>query len=405
MALLIQKFGGTSLGSLERIQAVAKKIAVSKREGNDVVVVVSAMGGETNRLIQMAESLSASVVPREQDALLASGEQVSAALLSIALQKLNISARSYTALQLRLNTNGLHRQSTISKLDSEYLQKNLKEGVVSVVTGFQGVNQKNDITTLGRGGSDITAVALAAVLKADECQIYTDVEGVYTSDPRVVKKAQFLNDIDMKEMLELSALGAGVLHPRAVQLANRYQIPVRVLSSFSSGKGTLVNYGKGKLVEKPSVCGIAFKNNYISLMIKSLLEDQAELISRIMTDLVEHDARVDHIAQYSEADAVYARINLIFQADNNQVIHRLLEGYKRELSFDTLEEQAQLAKLSVVGHGIGESSEISAQLFSLLQKESVLIYSVMHSSNAVSILVDAEKVEHSARKAHDFFIK
>ena len=267
MTLLVQKYGGTSVGSIERIQAVAKRVVDTKNQGNQVVVVVSAMSGVTNSLLALAYQVQASPVDREMDVLLSTGEQTTIALLAMALEELGCPARSYTGTQVKILTDGSHTKARIIDIDQENIRADLESGKVVVVAGFQGVNASGDITTLGRGGSDTTAVALAAALKADECQIFTDVDGVYTTDPRVVSNARRLDSITFEEMLEMSSLGAKVLQIRSVEFASKYNVPLRVLSSFEDGPGTFIGSEDETMMEMPLISGIAFTRDEAKLSI------------------------------------------------------------------------------------------------------------------------------------------
>ncbi|MCB1837852.1 MAG: aspartate kinase, partial [Alcanivoracaceae bacterium] len=269
MALIVQKYGGTSVGTVERIEAVAAKVAKFQQQGNQVVVVVSAMSGETNRLIGLAKDITEEPSPREMDVLVSTGEQVTIALLSMALHKQGLDARSYTGAQIPILTDNSHMKARIEKIDEDKMRQDLNAGRVVVVAGFQGVDPDGNITTLGRGGSDTTAVALAAALKADECQIYTDVDGVYTTDPRVVDKARRLDTITFEEMLEMASLGSKVLQIRSVEFAGKYNVPLRVLSSFQEGPGTLITVDEEVDMEKPVISGIAFTRDEAKLTIRN----------------------------------------------------------------------------------------------------------------------------------------
>ena len=301
MSLIVQKFGGTSVGSIERIGQVAEKVARFRQEGHDVVVVVSAMSGETNRLIALAHEIQERPVPREMDALISTGEQVTTALLSMSLNKLGVKAKSYNGSQVRILTDDSHTKARIREIDDKRLRASLEEGYVIVVAGFQGVDEHGNITTLGRGGSDTTAVALAAALKADECQIYTDVDGVYTTDPRVVDGARRLDQITFEEMLEMASMGSKVLQIRAVEFAGKYQVPLRVLHSFEEGPGTLITLEDANKMETPTIAGIAFNRDEAKLTILGV-PDQPGVAYKILGPIGEANIEVDVIVQNSAED-------------------------------------------------------------------------------------------------------
>ena len=296
MALLVQKFGGTSVGTTERIEAVAERVARFRREGHDVVVVVSAMSGETNRLIGLANEIMEEPVPREMDVLVSTGEQVTIALLSMALKKRGCDARSYTGSQVRILTDSSHTKARIKDIDEHRMREDLDQGRVVVVAGFQGIDEAGNITTLGRGGSDTTAVALAAALKAHECQIYTDVDGVYTTDPRVVDSARRLDRITFEEMLEMASLGSKVLQIRAVEFAGKYNVPLRVLSSFQEGEGTLITFEDENAMEQPVVSGIAFNRDEAKLTISGVPDTPGSAL-RILKPVSDANIEVDMIVQ------------------------------------------------------------------------------------------------------------
>jgi len=301
MALYVQKYGGTSVGTVERIEAVADKLQRFKEEGHDLVVAVSAMSGETNRLIGLANAIQDDPSPREMDVLVSTGEQVTIALLCMALQKRGIQARSYTGSQVRILTDSAHMKARIQDIDVERMRGDLEAGRVVVVAGFQGVDAEGNITTLGRGGSDTTGVALAAALKADECQIYTDVDGVYTTDPRVVEDAQRLEKITFEEMLEMASLGSKVLQIRSVEFAGKYKVPLRVLSSFKDGPGTLITTEEEETVEKPVISGIAFNRDEAKLTVQGV-PDIPGVASRILGPISDANIEVDMIVQNIAAD-------------------------------------------------------------------------------------------------------
>ncbi|MDP7455565.1 MAG: aspartate kinase, partial [Gammaproteobacteria bacterium] len=301
MSLIVQKFGGTSVGTAEKIEAVAEKIAKFRDDGHGIVVVVSAMSGETNRLQALAHEIMDQPIPREMDVLLSTGEQVTIALLSMALEKRGYSARSFTGSQIRILTDEAHTKARIREIDGTRIHEQLKQGSVVVVAGFQGVDDNGNITTLGRGGSDTTAVALAAALEADECQIYTDVNGVYTTDPRVVENARLLKTITFEEMLELASLGAKVLQIRAVEFAGKYKVPLRVLSTFEDGTGTLISLEEDSEMEDPAIAGIAFERDEAKLTV-SRVPDIPGIAYKVIGPVSEAGIEVDVIVQNVAAD-------------------------------------------------------------------------------------------------------
>ncbi|HET9123221.1 MAG TPA: aspartate kinase, partial [Acidiferrobacteraceae bacterium] len=300
MPLIVQKYGGTSVGTVERINAVADKVVRDRARGDDVVVVLSAMSGETNRLLALARALHEDAPAREVDVLLATGEQVTIALLSIALARRGCEARSYTGAQVHIRTDSVHGKARIVDIDDARVRQDLKQGRVVVIAGFQGVDEHGNITTLGRGGSDTTAVAMAAALKADECQIYTDVDGVYTTDPRIVPKARRLDRITVEEMLELASLGAKVLQIRSVEFAGKYRVPLRVLSSFEEGGGTLITYEEAGM-EQALISGIAFNRDEAKLTIRGV-PDEPGVAYRILGAIADQNINVDMIIQNVGAD-------------------------------------------------------------------------------------------------------
>ncbi|HEY5700520.1 MAG TPA: aspartate kinase, partial [Gammaproteobacteria bacterium] len=328
MSLLVQKFGGTSVGDLDRIRSVASKVKSARDSGQNVVVVVSAMGGETNRLIELAKSLSKSPSGREMDVLLSTGEQVTIALLAIALEQFGCTARSYTGAQVRITTDSVHTKARITHIDRERIEKDLADGTVVIVAGFQGINENGDITTLGRGGSDTTAVALAAALEADECQIFTDVEGVYTSDPRVVPEARLLKALTFEEMLELASLGAKVLQIRAVEFASKYNVPLRVLSSFVVGEGTRI-LPEEKLMEQPLISGVAFNRDEAKITVCGV-PDKPGIAYRVLGPIAEANIEVDMIVQNVGDDGKTDMTFTVHRNDFDEALNRLA-GVARDM--------------------------------------------------------------------------
>ena len=350
MSLIVQKFGGTSVGSIERIEQVADKVARFHAEGHQLVVVVSAMSGETNRLLGLAQAIQDQPLPRELDVLLATGEQVTTALLSMALGKRGIAAKSYTGSQVRILTDDAHTKARIREIDNLRLHADLDAGKVLVVAGFQGVDENGNITTLGRGGSDTTAVALAAALKADECQIYTDVDGVYTTDPRVVDGARRLDRITFEEMLEMASMGSRVLQIRAVEFAGKYHVPLRVLHSFEEGPGTLITLEDASQMETPTIAGIAFNRDEAKLTVLGI-PDMPGVAYRILGPIGEANIEVDVIVQNVAEDNSTDLTFTVGRADLPRA-RAVLEKIAAELNAREVRADSKIAKVSVVGVGM-----------------------------------------------------
>ncbi|MCK7543333.1 aspartate kinase [Marinobacter bryozoorum] len=401
MALLVQKFGGTSVGSTDRIEAVAEKVCRFREQGHDVVVVVSAMSGETNRLIALANDIMESPTPREMDVLVSTGEQVTIALLSMALQKRGCDARSYTGAQVRIRTDSSHTKARIQEIDEHNMRGDLDKGRVVVVAGFQGVDENGNITTLGRGGSDTTAVALAAALKADECQIYTDVDGVYTTDPRVVDSARRLDRITFEEMLEMASLGSKVLQIRAVEFAGKYNVPLRVLSSFEEGEGTLITFEDDNAMEQPVVSGIAFNRDEAKLTIAGV-PDTPGVALRILKPVSEANIEVDMIVQNVGADN---------QTDFTFTVHRndlrrtraILDQLANELGAREVNGDDAIAKVSIVGVGMRSHAGVATRMFEALSNEGINIRMISTSEIKVSVVIDEKYLELAVRALHSAF--
>ncbi|HEY6132190.1 MAG TPA: aspartate kinase, partial [Halioglobus sp.] len=364
MSLFVQKFGGTSVGDLERIGQVADKIAGFRTNGHDLVVVVSAMSGETNRLITMAHDVQERPVPREMDVLLSTGEQVTTALLSMALNERGVKAKSYTGTQVRILTDDAHTKARIREIDDERLHRDLKEGYVVVVAGVQGVDENGNITTLGRGGSDTTAVALAAALKADECQIYTDVDGVYTTDPRVVDGARRLSRITFEEMLEMASMGSKVLQIRSVEFAGKYNVPLRVLHSFKDGPGTLITMEDDSQMETPTIAGIAFNRDEAKLTIEGV-PDMPGVAYRILGPIGEANIEVDVIVQNVSHDKT---ADFTFTVGRNDLVRaeEVLNNVARDIKAEKVTSDSKIAKVSVVGVGMRSHAGVASQMFAAL---------------------------------------
>ncbi len=401
MALYVQKFGGTSVGTVERIEAVAEKVINFRQQGHDIVVVVSAMSGETNRLIELANSIDATPPARELDVLVSTGEQVTIALLSMALNKRGCSARSYTGGQVKILTDSVHAKARILSIDEHNIRKDLAEGKVIVVAGFQGVDEGGNITTLGRGGSDTSAVALAAALKADECQIYTDVDGVYTTDPRVEDKARRLDCITFEEMLEMASLGSKVLQIRAVEFAGKYSVPLRVLSSFEDGPGTLITLEEDDQMEQPVVSGIAFNRDEAKLTALGV-SDVPGVASQIIGPISDANIEVDMIIQNTARDNT-TDFTFTVHRNDYQRAKAILEKELLELGVREVVGDDSIAKVSIVGVGMRSHAGVASKMFKTLAKESINVQMISTSEIKISVVIDEKYLELAVRALHDSF--
>ena len=400
MPLIVEKYGGSSVGTSERIRAVADRVAASHRAGDDLVVVLSAMAGETNRLLELARDIDPEADARETDVLISTGEQVTIALLSMALHKLDVPARSYTGGQVRILTDNVHGKARILDIDADMVRTDIEQRNVVVVAGFQGVDREGNITTLGRGGSDTTAVAMAAALKADECRIYTDVDGVYTADPRIVPEARRLEQITVEEMLELSSLGAKVLETRSVEFAGKYKVPLRVLSSFESGKGTLITYEVNKM-EQPLIAGIAYNRDEAKLTIRGV-PDQPGVASTIFGQISDAHVNVDMIIQNVAQDGT---TDLTFTVNRSEYPHArsILEKISGQLKAREVVGDDQLAKISIVGVGMRSHAGIASTMFEAMATEGINIELISTSEIKISIGVADRYVELAVRALHKAF--
>ncbi len=401
MSLIVQKYGGTSVGTIERIRSVAHKVAAARTRGDDLVVVVSAMSGETNRLIALANQISEMPSPRELDVLVSTGEQVTIALLAMALEELGCEARSYTGSQIRILTDSAHTKARIEAIDVERMRADLAAGRVVVVAGFQGVDGEGNITTLGRGGSDTTGVALAAALNADECQIYTDVDGIYTTDPRVVSSARRLDRITFEEMLEMASQGSKVLQIRAVEFAGKYQVPLRVLSSFTEGNGTLITLDDEDDMEKPLVSGIAFNRDEAKLTVLGV-PDVPGVAYRILGPISEANIEVDVIVQNVAQDGT---TSLTFTVHRNEMKKalRVLEGLQESLGATSITTDDRIAKLSLVGVGMRSHAGVAARMFRALAEHNINIQMISTSEIKITVVVDEKYLELGVRALHTEF--
>ena len=398
--LVVQKFGGTSLANIERIQAAANLIEQSVKSGKEVVAVVSAMAGETQRLIDLAKEVQSEPDPREYDALISSGEQVSVALLAMALKEKNFLSKSYTAFQLGLKTNEIHGKARINSIDTRILHKDLKKGIVPVITGFQGINEFGDITTLGRGGSDTSAVALAVALDATECQIYTDVDGVYTTDPRVYDKAKKIDKLSFEEMLELSSLGAKVLQIRSVEFASKFNMPIRVLSSFNKGEGTLIDKEDENL-EEALISGVTHTKNDSKLIIRQVPDVPgiaAKILSPISKEGIEVDVIVQNVAEDKTTDFTFT-----VKDEEADKAAKILNDLSDELGGGSVELAKEISKVSVVGVGMKSHAGVAAKMFSALADKNINIDMISTSEIKISVVVSRENAEDAVKALHDAF--
>ncbi|MCK0537530.1 aspartate kinase [Alcanivorax quisquiliarum] len=401
MALIVQKYGGTSVGTVERIQAVAEKIAGFRARGDQVVVVVSAMSGETNRLIALANDMTDTPDPREMDVLVSTGEQVTIALLSMALHKLGLDARSYTGMQVRVLTDSTHTKARIEHIDDHNMRADLDAGRVVVVAGFQGVDAQGRITTLGRGGSDTTAVALAAALKADECQIYTDVDGVYTTDPRVVDNARRLNTITFEEMLEMASQGSKVLQIRAVEFAGKYGVPLRVLHSFQEGPGTLITVDDEVDMEKPVISGIAFTRDEAKIIVRGA-PDTPGIAYKILGPVGAANIEVDMIVQNVGKDGA-ADFTFTVHRNDFKRAQQVLHDAAEELGNPEIIGDDKIAKVSLVGVGMRSHAGVASKMFQALADEGINIEMISTSEIKVSVVIAEKYLELAVRALHSAF--
>ncbi|MBN4075473.1 MAG: aspartate kinase [SAR86 cluster bacterium] len=401
MTLLVQKYGGTSVASIERIKAVAEKVAASSKVGNQLVVVLSAMSGVTNKLLGWAHQVQAEPSAREMDVLLSTGEQTTIALLAMALEELGCPARSYTGGQVKVLTDGAHTKARIIDIEQKNIRKDLDNGKVVIVAGFQGVNEAGEITTLGRGGSDTTAVALAAVLNADECQIFTDVDGVYTTDPRVVENAKRLDNVTFEEMLEMSSLGAKVLQIRSVEFANKYNVPLRVLSSFEEGPGTFIGSEDASMMEMPLISGIAFTSDEAKLSILGV-PDIPGMAYQVFGPISAAGIEVDVIVQNVGNDQTND-ITFTVQRKDTAKASKILQAIAKEIKAEEVQVDDKVAKLSLVGVGMRSHAGIASRMFETLANESINIQLITTSEIKISIVIEEKYLELAVRALHDAF--
>lgn len=401
MSLFVQKYGGTSVGSIERIKAVADKVIGFRQQGHDIVVVVSAMSGETNRLIGLAEQIQDQIDPREYDVLVSTGEQVTIALLCMALKAAGCDARSYTGGQVRILTDSKHSKARIQEIDDSKIRADLALGRVVVVAGFQGVDAEGNITTLGRGGSDTSAVAIAAALGADECQIYTDVDGVYTTDPRVVENARRLDRITFEEMLEMASQGSKVLQIRSVEFAGKYQVPLRVLSSFEEGQGTLISLEDSNQMENPIVSGIAFNRDEAKITLKGVPDrpgSASDILGIVAESNIEVDVIVQNVGYQGSSDFSFT----VHRNDVRKTMDLLLSAQER-LGVNEIISDEGIAKLALVGVGMRSHAGVAALMFKVLGDEGINIQMISTSEIKITVIIEEKYLELAVRSIHSAF--
>tara|TARA_Y200000002_G_scaffold383287_1_gene404882 strand:+ start:5565 stop:6827 length:1263 start_codon:yes stop_codon:yes gene_type:complete len=408
---IVMKFGGTSMADFDCMSKVADHIERELSAGLKLAVVVSAMAGETDRLISLADQVGSNTKQSEKDVIISSGEQVSSAILSMILNKRNINAKSIQGWQIPLITIGMHGSARINDVKSDYLDKLIEDGVVPIIAGFQGISQENRITTLGRGGSDTTAVAIACAINADLCDIYTDVDGVYTSDPRVIPKAQKLNIISFEEMLEMASQGAKVLQTRSVELAMSYNMPIRVRSTFSENNfenvenstniGTIVT-NEERILEDKVVSGIAYSKNEAKVTIQQL-EDKPGVAAEIFGNLADSGINVDMIVQNISADGMHTDLTFTVQESDLSAARLVIDNLGDKVKYAKLEESKEIAKVSIIGVGMRSHAGVAAQMFSILAEKGINIQAITTSEIKVSVLIDLRQIEKAMRALHSVY--
>lgn len=398
--LIVKKFGGTSVANAERIEVVAELIVKSVEEGNQVAVVLSAMGESTDELINLSKEINPNPNLREYDALVSTGEQISVALLAMALQKRNIEGKSYTAYQLGIKTNSMHSRARILDVKVDKIKEEISKGIVPVITGFQGMNDEGDITTLGRGGSDTTGVALAVALEAKECQIYTDVDGVFTTDPRLYNKARLLKKITFEEMLELSSMGAKVLQLRAVEYASKYQMPIRVLSSFRAGEGTLIEEEEESM-ERPIVSGISSIDTEAKLTIRGV-PDIPGVAAKILSPVSEAGIDVDVIVQNISADNT-TDFTFTVNEEDAEAAEKILLDMSNSFGGGLVEVDRDIAKISIVGRGMRAHAGIASKMFQTLADQEINILMITTSEIKISVVIKRDYMKDAIACLHDAF--
>ena len=403
MALIVQKYGGTSVANPDRIRNLARRVARYKAMGHKIVVVVSAMSGETNRLISLAKEIMPEPDPRELDVMVATGEQVTIGMTALALMELGIKAKSYTGSQVKILTDDAFNKARILSIDEGNIKKDLDNGYVVVVAGFQGVDANGNITTLGRGGSDTTGVALAAALKADECQIYTDVDGVYTTDPRVVPEARRLNKITFEEMLELASQGSKVLQIRSVEFAGKYKVKLRVLSSFDDeGEGTLITFEEEKDMEQPVISGIAFNRDEAKITVLGV-PDRPGIAYQILGPIAEANVDVDMIIQNTGADGTTDFTFTVNKNEMNKALSILRDKVQAHIGAREISGDDKIAKVSIVGVGMRSHVGIASKMFRILAEEGINIQMISTSEIKIAVVIDEKYLELAVRVLHKAF--
>ena len=403
MSIIVQKFGGTSLANPKKIKAVAEKVAKFASQGHKIVVVVSAMSGETNKLINLANEMMSSPEPREIDSIISTGEQVTSGLTALALINLGIKAKSYAGHQVKILTNKAHTKARIENIDSRIIQRDLKDGFVVVIAGFQGSDIDGNITTLGRGGSDTTAVALAAALKADECQIYTDVDGIYTTDPRVVPEARKLDSIIFEEMLEMASLGSKVLQTRAVEFAGKYKVKLRVLSSFqSTGEGTIITFEDKKNMEEPIISGIAFVKDEAELTVLGV-PDMPGVAYQILGPVADAKIDVDMIIQNIGQDGLIDLTFTVHKTDMTKTLDILDKKVKAHVNAREIIGNNKIAKLSIVGVGMRSNPGVASKMFRTLAEEGINISAISTSEIKISVILEEKSLNKAVKSLHKAF--
>lgn len=400
MALIVQKYGGSSVGNLDRIHHVAEKIINTRKQGHDLVVIVSAMYGETDRLIQLANALTHYPDPREFDVLISTGEQVSMALLSMALNTKKCPAKSFTGSQIGIHTDNVYSKARIVNVKTHIIEHELKQGRVVVIAGFQGINEHGEITTLGRGGSDTTAVAIAAALKADECQIFTDVAGVYTTDPHMIPDARLLPQISFEEMLEMASLGAKVLQMRSVELASKHNMPIRVLSTFSDGPGTLVTF-EDNVMNKRLVSGIAFSKEEAIISLSGVPR-QVGIEGCILDKVSQANIEIDMIAQNATAQETIDFTFTVSRREFSKAM-KIVEELANKISAISVKTNAKVAKLSLVGIGMRSHAGVASTMFKILGEAGITIQMITTSEIKISVVLDEMHLERGVQAVHQAF--
>ena len=402
MALIVQKYGGTSMGSVERIEHVAGKVAATRAQGHQVVVVVSAMSGETDRLLKLAKSVNPRGNPREYDQIASTGEQVTIGLLALALEKRGLKARSYTGAQVAIRTDSAYSKARIQQIDAKRLRADCEAGIVPVVAGFQGIDDTGSTTTLGRGGSDTTGVALAAALKADECQIYTDVDGVYTTDPRVEPRARRLDKITFEEMLEMASLGSKVLQIRSVEFDGKYKVPLRVLSTFVEGPGTLITLDEnGGPVEEALISGIAFNRDEAQITVVGV-PDRPGIAAAILGPVGDADIEVDMIVQNVAGDATTDFTFTVHRNDFDRA-HEVIKRVAKDLGAKGVRTANDICKVSLVGVGMRSHAGIASKMFKALAGDGINIRMISTSEIKISVVIEDKYLELAVRTLHKAF--